>query len=197
MKATLRPCSQAMFDRQLDAMNGRGKTGNKQPPLGVGEDFVELAAHGALAGRVSLALDVGGILKQRQHALFAVFGKGVQIEELVVSGSGIDFEIAGMNDDAQRSVNGQRDAIHQAVGDPNGMDGERANLEAFAGTHFVQVGIVEQAVLVELVFHVGQRELGAPDRHVQFGENPGQSADVIFVAVSQNDAAHLLRFSIR
>ena len=91
----------------------------------MGEDFVELAADGALAGRVSFALDVGGILKQGQHALFAVLGEGVQIEKPVVGGGGIDFEIAGMNDDAERSVNGERDAIDQAVRDLDGMDGER------------------------------------------------------------------------
>ena len=86
----------------------------------MGENFVELAADGALAGRVSLALDVGGILKEREDAFFAVFGEGVQIEKLVVGGSGIDFEIAGVNDYAERRVDGERDAIDQAVRDRMG-----------------------------------------------------------------------------
>ena len=70
------------FDGQADAMNGRRKTGNEQPPLGVRKNFVKLAPHGSLAGRVALALDVGRILKQRQHALLAVLGEGVQIERV-------------------------------------------------------------------------------------------------------------------
>ena len=112
------------FDRELDAVDGRREAGDEQPALGVGEDFIELAADGALAGGVSLALDVGGILKQREHALFAVFGEGVQVEEFVVGGRGVDFEIAGMDDDAERSVDGERHAIDQAMRYPDGMDGE-------------------------------------------------------------------------
>ena len=47
-------------------------------------------------------------------------------------------------------------------------------------------------MLVEFVFDVGQRELGAPDGHVEFGENPGQRADVVFVAVGEDDSANAL-----
>jgi hypothetical protein len=76
----------------------------KEPPLGVGENFVELPSNRAFAGRVSLALDVGGILKQGQHAVLAVLGESVQVEKFVVGGRGIDFEIAGVNDDAERCM---------------------------------------------------------------------------------------------
>ena len=51
------------FDGEVDAVNRTGKTRDKQAALGVGENFVEFAADRALAGCVSLALDVGGILK--------------------------------------------------------------------------------------------------------------------------------------
>ena len=178
--------------REIDAVNRRREARDEKAAFGVGENFVELAADGALAGRVSLALDVGGILKQRQHAVLAVFGEGVQVEEFVVGGRGIDFEIAGVNDDAERRVDGERDAIDQAVRDLNGMNGEGSGLEALVGAHFAQVGVVEQAVLVEFVFDVGERELGAPDGDFEFGEHPGKRADVIFVAVSQDDAANAL-----
>src|SRR5690348_13534776 len=72
------------------------------------------------------------------------------------------------------------------------MDGEGSGLEAFIGAHLTQVGIVKQAVLVKFVFDIGQRELGTPDRNVEFGEHPGQRADVVFVAVGQDDAANAL-----
>ena len=166
MNATLRPCCVSEFHRQPDAVNRRREARNKKPPLRVGEYFVKLAAHGALAGRVTLALNVSGILKQREHALLAIFGEGVQVEQMVVGGCGIDLEVAGMNDHAERSVNRQRNAIHQAVRHPNGMDREHARLEAFAGANLTQVGIVEQSMLVEFVFHVGQREFRTPHGNV-------------------------------
>ena len=121
----------------------------------------------------------------------------MQIEELVVGGRGIDFEIAGVNDDAERGVNGEGDAIDQAVRDLNGMDGERPDLEALVGANLAQIGVIEQAMLVELVFDIGERELGAPNGNVEFGEDPGQCADVILVAVRQDDAAHALAIFVR
>ena len=66
------------------------------------------------------------------------------------------------------------------------------SLEALVGAHLAQVGVVEQSVLVELVFDVGERELGAPDGDVEFGEHPGQRADVVFVAVGEDDSANAL-----
>src|ERR1700733_538370 len=158
----------------------------------MGENLVKLAPHGALTGRVTFALDVGGILKQRQDALFAVFGENVQVEQMVVGRRGIDFEVAGVNDHAQRSMNRQRNAIHKAVRYANGMNRKGTGLEAFPGTNLAQISIVEQPVLVEFVLHVGQREFRPPYRHFELGENPGQCADVIFVAVGKDDSANPL-----
>ena len=55
-----------------------------------------------------------------------------------------------------------------------------------------RIGVVEKLVFVELIFDVSQRELGRPNRNIQFAENPRQGADVIFVAVREHDAAHML-----
>ena len=181
--------------RQLDAMDGRREAGDEQLLPGAGEDFLEARAHRAFARRVAAALDVGRILEQRQHAFLAVLGEGVQIEEPVVGGRRIDLEVAGMNQDAQRRMDRQRHAVHQAVRHLDGIDGERADLEALARPDLVEHGVVEQAVLFQLALDIGQGELGAIHRHVQFGQNPGQRADVVFVAVGQHDAAHVLRDS--
>src|SRR5438067_8383839 len=113
-------------------MNRRRKTRDEDAALGAGNDFLELAAHGALAGRVSGALHVGAILKQRQYAFFAVLGEGVQIEEPIVGRCGIYVEIAGVDDDSNRGVNGESDAIHQTVSDLDGMNGERPDAKALA-----------------------------------------------------------------
>ena len=156
------------FDRQIDAMDRGRKARDEQTALGVGENFVELASDSALAGCVSLALDVGGILKQGEDAAFAVFGKGMKVEEFVVGGRGIDFEIASVDDNAEGSMDREGHAIDQAMRDVNGMDGEGSGLEALVGAHFAQVSVVEQAVLVEFVFDIGKRELGAPHRNFKF-----------------------------
>ncbi len=101
------------------------------------------------------------------HPLFAVFGEGMQIEKLVVGGCGIDFEIAGMNDYPERRMHGQRHAIHQTMGDADGMDGERPEFESLSRANFVQGRILEQTVFLQLVFHISQGELGAIHRYIQ------------------------------
>ena len=88
-------------------------------------------ADGPLARGVTLALDVGGVLDQRQHAFFAVFRERMKIEKLVVGRSGINLEVAGVNDHAEWRMYRQCDAIHQAVRDLDGMYRERPNLEPF------------------------------------------------------------------
>ena len=61
----------------------------------------------------------------------------------------------------------------------------------------MQLGFVEQAVLFQLAFDQGERELGAVDGNVQFREHAGERADVVFVAVSQDDCREpCWRFSI-
>ena len=65
--------------------------------------------------------------QQQQHAALAVVGQGVQVEQFVVGGSGVDLEIAGVDDDAERGGDGQRDRAHDRVGDVDELDLERAD----------------------------------------------------------------------
>src|SRR5947208_5106176 len=180
------------FYRELNAMNRRRKTRNKQPALGAGKNFIKLAAHRSLAGCVAFALNVGAVLKQRKHAFFAVFGKSVKIKKPVVCGCGINFEVAGVNDHAEGRVDRQRNAIHQAVRHLNGMNSKRPYLEALAWTNLAQVRAVEETVFIQLVLDIGERELRAPHRNIQLGENPWQGANMILVAMSQNNPADKL-----
>src|SRR5437660_4760396 len=83
-------------NRQLDAVNRRRETRNKETPLGTNKYLFKLAMNRALTGRVALALNVSRILQESQHSLFAVLRKTVQIKQSVVSGSRVDFEVARM-----------------------------------------------------------------------------------------------------
>src|SRR5664280_1167009 len=187
----LAPIFEGLLHGQLDAMDRGGETGDKQSPLGARENLLKARTHGAFAGRVTAALYVGGILKERQHSLLAVFGKGMQIEEAIVRRRGIDFEVAGVDYGTERRMNRQRDAVYQAVRDLDGIDGERADLKALASSDLVEHGIVQLTMLFQLAFHIGQSEFGAVNRNVQFRQNPGQRADVIFVAVGENNCAYM------
>src|SRR6266567_2947619 len=147
-------------------MNGRRETGNEQPSFGAGKNLIEFAADGAFAGGVATALNVGRILQKCEYAFFAVLGKGMKIEKTIVGGGGIYFEIASVNDHTERGVNGQRNAIHQTVSDLDRMDSKRTDLESLTRPNLVQMGVVQQSMLVEFVFYISQSEFSAPDWHV-------------------------------
>ncbi len=74
-----------------------------------------------------------------------------------------------------------------------------ADFNALAGLHFVQLGIVQQAVLFQAPLHHRQREGRAINRHVDLAQQERHRADVIFVAMRQDQRADLVAvlFQIR
>src|SRR5437870_1300774 len=89
-------------------------------------------------------------------------------------------------------MHSERDAIHKAVRDLNRMNGERANAEAVTRVYFAEVYLVQQFMLFELVFHIGEGEFCSPDRDLEFRQDPGKGADVVFVAMGEHDGANPL-----
>ena len=111
---------------------------------------------------------------------------------MAVRAAEVDLEVAGVEHNADGGVDGKRDAVHQRVSDSDGHDAERPKGETATGKDFDELGVVEKAMLIELAFNVGQGELGAVDGHVEVGKDPGQAADVVLVAVGEDDAADLV-----
>ena len=128
----------------LQTVDGRAEARNHQALLGAVEDVFQARPHGAFAFRIARAVDVGGIRHQQQYAALAVFGQRVQIEQLVVGGRGVHFEIAGVNDDAQRRGDGQRHGADDGVRDVDELDRERPDLHFRARLDPVQFRLVQQ-----------------------------------------------------
>ncbi len=72
------------------------------------------------------------------------------------------------------------------------MNGEWPDLEAIAGPNLAQLGIVQEPMLIQLVFYIGQGELRSPDRNVQFRKNPRQGADMVFMSMREHNGAYAL-----
>jgi hypothetical protein len=92
-----------------------------------------------------------------------------------------------MDDDADRSIDGEGNAVDKRMGDADRLDSEGSERELFLRRDFDEPYFVEELVLFKLAFNVGQRELGSVDGHLEFAEDPGQSADVIFMAMGKDD----------
>ena len=74
----------------------------------------------------ALAIDVGAVGEQRQHAGGAELGEPVEVDVLAVERRLVDLEIAGVDDDAVRRRDRQRDAVRHAVRDAQELDREAA-----------------------------------------------------------------------
>ncbi len=109
----------------------------------------------------------------------------------------VDFEVAGVDDDTDGGIDGQGDAIHQGMGDADGLDGKRPDGELFLGLNLDEGGFVEEIVFFEVSLDQGQGELGAVDGDLEFAEKPGEAADVVLVAVVRTMARTWALFSTR
>ena len=75
------------------------------------------------------------------------------------------------------------------MADVEGLDFDLAEVDWLAVGDFVEIGLVQETVLLEPGTDEAQGELGAVDGQVDVAEEIGEAADVVFVAVGNDDAA--------
>ena len=156
--------------------------------LRAGEELLERVDDLDLGPGESLAIDVGAVGEERQHALRAELGEAVQVEVLAVDRRLIDLEVAGVDDDADRRRDGQRHAVGHAVRDADELDRERPDGDRLPRLDRLQPVAGVDAVLLELRLDQRQRHGGAVDRAVEQRHHVRDGADVILVAVRQDRA---------
>ena len=110
----------------------------------------------------------------------------MHVEVLAVERRLVDLEVAGVDDDAGRRVNRERDAVGDAVGDADELDLERPDGDAVVRLDRDQLAAVD-AVLLELRLDHRQRQRRPVDRAVDERQHVRHAADVILVAVRQHE----------
>ena len=183
-------------DHGLDAMNVGGKGGNHDPARGLLEDRLKSGDQIALGSAVSVALGVGGVAEQEEHALVAKPAKLGQVGGVAVDRVLLDLEVTGVDHSADRGVDGQPDCVGDAVSDRDCLDPERADLEAVADPHLAQIGLPKHPMLPQSVLGQAKCERGAVDGRrgtaleKAFGKK-GKGADVVLVAVGEDECENL------
>ena len=173
-------------------MDRGAETGDHHAAVGAVENLLHAGTDRALGLGVPRLVRVGGIGEQQQHAPFAVVGQRVQVEQFVIDGSGIHLVIAGVDDHPERRGDGQRHGAYDRVGDVYELDLEGPDFHNLLGLDGDEARFALQFVLLQAAFHQRQRESGAVDRHVDFGEEKRSGPDVILVAVRQDKGANHL-----
>ena len=142
----------------------------------------------------ALAIDVGAVGEQRQHALGAELGEAVQVEVLAVDRRLVDLEVAGVDASMPAGV------VIASATQSGMLCVTRMNSIVNGPIVTVSRGLTVlsrspgvDAVLLELRLDQRQRHRRAVDRAVEERHHVRHGADVVLVAVRQHERLDLAR----
>src|SRR5690606_24814652 len=112
-----------------------------------------------------------------------------QVRVLVHHRRVVDLEVARMDDESQRRANNEPARIRDAVGDREELDFEHARFDDLAALDDVRLRALKQAVFLELYADQSVSQAGAINGRAEFAHEVWQRADMVFVAVREEDGA--------
>ena len=169
-------------------MDVGGEGGDDDTLVAILELAHEGGAHHLFGGGEAGALYVGRVGAQAQNALLAQFAQAGQVDDLPVDGGGVDLEVTGMDDGAHLSVDGESHGVGDGMVHMDELHGELACPDALARLYGDELGGFHQLVLLQLQLDETGGEAGAVDGHVDLLEHIGDGADVVLVAVGDEQA---------
>jgi hypothetical protein len=115
----------------------------------------------------------------------------LEVGALVGPGLGVDLEVAARDDDAGRRLDGEGEAVEDAVRDADRVHAEGPDLDGPARRERAQVG--RDTALLQALARETERQAAAVDRGGGGLEGVGERPDVVLVPVGQDDAAQAAR----
>jgi hypothetical protein len=129
------------------------------------------------------------VAEEREQALGAELRETAEVRRDAVDGRLVEAVVAGEEDPAQVGLDRHARGVGDRVGHVDELDLEGPEVDRLGALDVGEVGLLE-AVLVELRARHGHRQRPAEDRDVdgQLAQDPGQRAEVVLVAVRDDDA---------
>src|SRR5439155_5332269 len=97
----------------------------------------------------------------------------LKVGDPAVDGRAVELEVARVQEDPGREVDGQRAAVRDGMGYTVESNGERPGLDLLAGLHGPVVGPVADPVLLELSLEQPQGQLRPVDREGELAKEIG------------------------
>ena len=141
-----------------------------------------------LAARGRVLEDIGRIADQREHALVADRGQRLGRARVAEHRRVVDLPVAGVEDVAERRFDQQAVALGDRVGERDIGDAERVELDRAAALDDPQADLAGQPFLLQLAGDQPGGERRRVERHLEVGGEIGQRADMVLMAVGQDDA---------
>ena len=142
-----------IVDNLLDAVDVGGKGCNDDAAVACHlEQLIERFAHCALARGAARHFDVGGVRQQRQNALTAKLTKASQVDDTAFNRGVVYLKVAGLYDNASRSVDSKCAGIGNRVVDADKFHRHTACLDGVSGFDLHHLDLIAQSMLLELIF---------------------------------------------
>ena len=164
-----------------------GEGGDNDPLPAPVEEPVKGLAHDGLAHGVPWPLHIGGVRQQGQYALLPQLAEAPQVDHVPVDGRGVNLEVPGVDDHAHAGVDGEGHRVGDGVVHMDELHIELPGPDHLPGLHGNQLGLLEQAVLLQLELDQPGCKSGAVNGHVHLPEHIGDGADVVLVPVGDEE----------
>jgi hypothetical protein len=180
-----------IIDDLLDAWHVRCERRDDDAARGAREDVRKRFADDPFRRRMPGTFGVGGIGEHRKDAVFTDARNRRKVGGASVDGRLVEFEIARVEDRTERRRDRERTATGEAVIDMYELGFDITVAHDIARLHGDEFLIVEF-----IISHLGadecERERRADDGDIEFAQQVGNAADVIFVAVRDEQRAELV-----
>ena len=154
------------------------------------EHALQVRADHGLAHRRPRPVGVRGVAAQQQHPVAPQLGQPRHVGRRAADRRLVELVVAGEQHGPELAAQDHADHVGDRVRQVDELDLERPRLDLLARREHLEVGLA-QPVLVELGARHRDRQLAAVDhRHrrlPQLAQHPRQRADVVLVAVGDDD----------
>ena len=175
----------------LDAVDVGGEAGHDEAAvLVLVEQVVEDPTDFALGGGPARLVGVSGVRQQQADALgVSEMADAGQVGPAAVDRGGVDLEVPRMQHDALGGMHRDGVAGGHRVSEGDELDLHRADVHHAVVFNDVERGAAQQPGLFDAVAGQTEGEAGAVKRNGDFAQQEGQAADVVLVAVGEDDGA--------
>ena len=160
--------------------------------LGLADFGGEPGGDAFFAARRGLLKDIGRIAHQREDALVADLGQRLSRGGMTKHRRFIDLPVAGVENLAVGRLDQHAIALGNRVGERDVGDTERREIDRSAALDDVELDLARQPLFLKLAGDQPRGKRGRIKRHAKVGRHVRQRADMIFVAVRQDDPDKVL-----
>ena len=152
------------------------------------EQGIEGVAHAPLRLGIARPLHIGGVAEQGQYPLPPQLSQPGQVDHAAGDGGGVDLKVAGVDAHPGGGVDGEGHRIGDGVVHMDELHAEPPRLHRIPRLTHHQLGLAQQVMLLQLQPDKAGGHTGGVHRHIQFPQEVGQRADMVLVAVGDEDA---------